>query len=84
VKLIELGSKPVTIAHLRPQEKRLSVERTPVDGTCPECGAERLAAYEVLAEHGWEHVVKCQVCLHSASREPGPRLGPIQLLSETL
>lgn len=74
----------MTIPFLRPDEKRLYVERVPVEGACPECGAGRLASYPVLAEHGWVDVVKCQECLHSVSREPGPLLGPIQLLSETL
>jgi vanillate/4-hydroxybenzoate decarboxylase subunit D len=63
---------------------RLAVERTRVDGICPECGADALAAYPVLSEHGWEDVVKCQSCLCSVSRSPGPRLGPIRLLSDTL
>lgn len=74
----------MTIPHLRPREERLSVERTTVDGSCPECGAASLASYRVLAEEGWVDVVKCQGCLHSLSRAPGPLLGPIELLSERL
>jgi vanillate/4-hydroxybenzoate decarboxylase subunit D len=59
----------------RPSESHLSVERTPVEGTCPECGSTELAEYRVLSEGGWWEVRKCQSCLHSLSREPGPLLG---------
>jgi transcription elongation factor Elf1 len=62
----------------------LFLERQPVDGTCPRCGAEGLRSYPVNSEGGWFDVVKCQACLFSVSREPGPRLGPIQLLSDLL
>ncbi|MGC4253091.1 MAG: hypothetical protein QM605_16905 [Sphingobium sp.] len=40
--------------------------------------------YPVHSEGGWFDVVKCQACLHSLSRDPGPRLGPVRLLSDTL
>jgi len=59
----------------RPSEPHLSVERTPVEGTCPECGAAELAEYPVVSEGGWWNVRKCQRCLASVSREPGPRYG---------
>ena len=59
----------------RPTEQYLSVERLPVDGACPECGAEALAAYRVLSDGGWFDVRKCQRCLASASREPAPPFG---------
>jgi vanillate/4-hydroxybenzoate decarboxylase subunit D len=59
----------------RPQETHLAAVRRPVDGTCPECGAARLAEYRVLSEGGWWQVRKCQACLHSLSREPAPPLG---------
>lgn len=59
----------------RPSEPYVSVERRAVDGTCPECGATALAAYPVLSENGWWDVVKCQSCLCSISREPGPLFG---------
>lgn len=59
-------------------------ERTPVEGGCPRCGAEELRRYPVNSEGGWFDVVKCQRCLCSVSRERGPRLGPIQLLSDLL
>ena len=62
----------------------LYLERKPVEGTCPRCGAEDLRAYPVNSEGGWFDVVKCQGCLFSVSREKGPRLGPIQLLSDLL
>ncbi len=68
----------------RPTESTLSVEREPVEGVCPECGTRDLARYPVVDEHGWADVTKCQRCLCSVSRERGPRLGSITLLSDTL
>jgi hypothetical protein len=53
----------------------VSVERRPVEGACPECGASALASYPVLSENGWWDVVKCQECLASVTREPGPLFG---------
>jgi len=72
----------MTIPHPRPTELTLSVERKAVEGTCPECGEAQLQAYPVLSEGGWFDVVKCANCLHSVSRETGPKLGPIELLSD--
>jgi len=72
----------MTIPHARPTEETLSVTREPVEGKCPECGEEKLEKYPVLSEGGWFDVVKCANCLHSVSREPGPKLGPIELLSD--
>lgn len=65
-------------------QQPLHLDREPVDGTCPRCGDEELRRYPVNSEGGWFDVVKCQSCLHSISREPGPRLGPIQLLADQL
>ncbi len=59
----------------RPSESHLGVERAAVEGVCPECGSTELAEYRVLSEGGWWEVRKCQSCLHSLSREPGPLLG---------
>ena len=53
------------------------VERQPVTGECPECGAAALARYPVLAEGGWYEVVKCQACLASVARERWRRLGHV-------
>lgn len=64
----------------RPTERHLSVERRPVAGTCPECGAAELAEYQVLGEGGWWRVCKCQRCLASVRREPGPPLGSFEPL----
>jgi len=72
----------MTIPHARPTEATVSVEREAVEGQCPECGEEKLERYPVLSEGGWFEVVKCASCLHSVSREPGPKLGPIELLSD--
>lgn len=55
-----------------------------VEGACPQCGAEALAAYPVCSEGGWFDVVKCQECLCSVSRERGPLLGPIVLLIDVM
>ena len=55
------------------------VAREPVAGECAACGAARLSRYPVLAENGWEMVVKCQECLTSRSREPWHRLGGIEV-----
>ncbi len=68
----------------RPTEHRLYVEREPVEGDCPECGANVLQAYPVLTEGGWFRVVKCQRCLHSVSRERWGRLGPLEVLVDSL
>ncbi len=59
----------------RPNELYLFVGRNPVDGACPECGAEALAEYRVLSDGGWFDVRKCQACLASVSREPAPPFG---------
>ncbi len=74
----------MTIAHPRPSQPTLSVDRVIVDGDCPACGATELRAYRVLSEGGWFDVVKCAACLHSVSRTPGPKLGPIELLSDRI
>jgi hypothetical protein len=62
----------------------VTLERTPVEGLCPRCGADALAGYPVCSEGGWFDVVKCQECLHSVSRERGPLLGSLQLLVDQL
>ena len=59
----------------RPESPHLSVDRRPIAGTCPECGAQELAGYRVLSEGGWWDVCKCQRCLASVRREPGPPYG---------
>jgi hypothetical protein len=62
----------------------LFLERKPISGECPECGAEALQSYPVNSEGGWFDVVKCQNCLHSVRRDRGHRLGAVHLLSDTL
>lgn len=74
----------MTVPHPRPTEPTLTVEREAVEGSCPACGESRLQRYPVLSEGGWFDVVKCANCLHSISREPGPKLGPIELLSDQI
>ena len=59
----------------RPTERHLHAGRRPVEGTCPECGAQDLADYRVLSEGGWWDVRKCQRCLCSISRARGPLFG---------
>jgi hypothetical protein len=56
--------------------------KEPLAGACPECGAEELARYPVLAAGGWFEVVKCQRCLHSVSRTPWHRLGWVKLAED--
>lgn len=68
----------------RPEEPTVTLDKEPVDGTCPHCGAEQLRRYPVNSEGGWFEVVKCQNCLHSVSREPWHLLGSLQLLSDTI
>jgi len=62
----------------------LFLDRQPVESACPRCGEEDLRGYPVNSEGGWFQVVKCQSCLFSVSRERWSRLGPIQLLSDSL
>jgi hypothetical protein len=51
----------------RPEAPRVYVERTPVDGSCPSCGASSLARYPVANFLGPRMVVKCQDCFHHVS-----------------
>ncbi|MGJ9413234.1 hydantoinase B/oxoprolinase family protein [Aeromicrobium sp. CF4.19] len=62
----------------------VSVARDEVAGDCPECGASALAEYPLVAETGWQRVVKCQSCLAAVSREPWNRLGWNVLLEDTV
>lgn len=59
----------------RPAEAHIDARREPVEGVCPECGSSDLAAYRVMSEGGWWDVAKCQACLCSVRREPGPAFG---------
>ena len=68
----------------RPAEAAPVQAREPVAGACTECGAEALMRYPVLSEGGWYMVVKCQQCLHSASREKWARLGWVRLMTDRL
>lgn len=61
--------------HPRPQTATVDSPRQTVPGRCPECGEEKLSAYRVISENGWWNVVKCQACLASVSRDPGPMFG---------
>jgi NMD protein affecting ribosome stability and mRNA decay len=56
---------------------RPTVDRIPVPGQCPRCGAAELAEYPVLSTGGWFQVVKCQRCLTSVRRERWHRLGGV-------
>jgi transposase-like protein len=68
----------------RPQEPYPAQVKEPVEGSCPQCGAEALRRYPVNSEGGWFQVVKCQSCLHSVSRERWHLLGPLRLLSDSI
>ena len=74
----------MAVVHPRPDEPTVSVHREPVDGDCPRCGEPQLRAYPVLTEAGWFDVVKCANCLHSVRRDPGPKLGSIELLVDRI
>ena len=62
----------------------LRVDRRPVPGSCPRCGASDVCTYPIHTEGGWFVATKCQSCLKTIGREIGPRLGPIQLLSDSI
>jgi len=64
-----------------PEQKTLSIQREPVSGACPECGAEELCRHPVLSEGGWWNAVKCQACLASMERERGGLFGSLVTLS---
>lgn len=68
----------------RPHEQFVHVEREPVEGECPECGATDLRRYPVVSENGWEIATKCQVCLCSVERTKWNRLGPLVPLGEAV
>lgn len=55
--------------------KQVFVEKAPVAGACPECGAHALMRYPALSAGGWFQVTKCQDCLASVDRTPWKRLG---------
>lgn len=71
-------------AFSRPTTPTVSVQRQTMAGACPGCGGEHLAAYRVLSEGGWWNVIKCQDCLTSISRKPGPLLGTFTPLGTTI
>ena len=68
----------------RPLDPAPVQAREIVAGHCEECGAEALMRYPVLSERGWFIVVKCQQCLHSASREKWARLGHVRLMTDSI
>jgi vanillate/4-hydroxybenzoate decarboxylase subunit D len=68
----------------RPSERHLHVERTAVDATCPECGSTDISEYPVFSEGGWWNVRKCQQCLCSLQRQPGPRFGSYEPLGPSI
>lgn len=48
----------------RPEAERLTVERLPVNATCPSCGSSEVARYPVANFIGPRMVTKCQACFH--------------------
>ncbi|MDA3624070.1 hypothetical protein OU415_01400 [Saccharopolyspora sp. WRP15-2] len=57
----------------RPETPRVSVERTPVDASCPSCGGTNIARYPVANYQGPRMVVKCQDCFtHLSVTRPEP------------
>ncbi|MET0292530.1 MAG: hypothetical protein ABW136_09220 [Steroidobacteraceae bacterium] len=69
---------------IRPATPTVTAERTSVQGSCPECGAQSLQRYRVLSEGGWWDVVKCADCLASVERKPGPLFGTLSEALEAL
>ena len=65
-------------------DSELAPIKVVVEGSCPECGAEELREYPVLAAEGWFEVVKCQRCLASVSRKRWHSLGFVHLPEEML
>lgn len=56
---------------LPPAEEFLSVERKPVEGTCPRCSSTNIARYPVANYIGPRMVTKCQDCFeHLATDVP--------------
>lgn len=47
----------------RPKTRYISVERTPVAESCPECGGGDVRRYPAFTARGPRFVVKCQQCL---------------------
>jgi hypothetical protein len=80
------GSEERSLPEKHPANAELALvpEKIAVHGACPECDAEELCQYPVLAAGGWFEVVKCQRCLCSVSREPWNRLGWITLAEDAL
>jgi transcription elongation factor Elf1 len=59
----------------RPDTPTVRVNKEPVAGNCPSCNEASLSSYRILSEGGWWDVIKCQHCLTSVERKPGPLLG---------
>lgn len=57
----------------RPQERYLSVARTPSEGPCPECEGSDVMRYAAFTARGPRFVHKCQSCF-ALVREEGPNL----------
>jgi hypothetical protein len=68
----------------RPDTPTVTAPREQVSGTCPHCNSTTLQRYRVMSEGGWWMVLKCQGCLRSLEREPGPLLGPLVPLADSL
>ncbi len=59
----------------RPSTATVTAPRQARPGACPKCGAAALQAYRVMSEGGFWNVIKCQECLCSVERTPGPLFG---------
>lgn len=51
----------------RPTTATVSVERTPVDATCPRCASKDVRRYPIANHLGPRMVVKCQACFEILS-----------------
>ncbi len=56
-----------------PTEAKISVERKPVEATCPKCQSKDVRRYPVANYIGPKMVTKCQKCFHHlATDNPTP------------
>jgi hypothetical protein len=61
------------VYYARPTERYLAVERVPVTGNCPECGAGDVRRYPAFTARGPRLVQKCRACF-ALVREDEPSL----------
>ena len=58
------------VYYSRPKEIYLSVQRTQVEGSCPECNGRNIKRYAAFTARGPRFVHKCQDCFALLREEP--------------